>query len=361
MLPNSLKALLLLLVTTSGLAQAQTPFNPAAAQAVLESAVAEGKLAGMSAAIGKDGAIIWSSGVGFANVESQTPMTASTVHRIASISKPIAAVGAMLLLQDGKLALDHTLRQHVPAWPEAYPPITIAQMLSHTSGIRHYKGVESMSNTHYDTLAEALGAFQADAMIAAPGEKYIYSTYGYTALGAAIEAASGEPLHDLLKRRVWEPAAMAATTFEFLGQEVPNRATGYTQRRGGKLVLPRPTDLSLKYPGGGMLSTAEDLVRFAQAFQADTLLSAETRALMLSPAKLNDGTETGYGLGWNVGGMKDELTSYSHSGGQSGTSTILTVYPEAGVAIAIICNVDEAFEHVGKVNEALRNLALPKP
>lgn len=351
----------LLLAALPCIAQAQPPFDPAAARAILESAVAEGKLAGISAAIGKDGAILWSGGAGFANVEAQTPMTATTVHRIASISKPIAAVGAMLLVQDGKLALDQTLRQHVPTWPEAYLPITIAQMLSHTSGIRHYKGVESMSNTHYNTLLEALPVFQADAMIAEPGEKYIYSTYGYTALGAAIEAASGEPLHDLLKRRVWEPAGMATTTFEFLGQEVPNRATGYTQRRGGKLVLPRPTDLSVKYPGGGMLSTAEDLVRFAQAFQADTLLSAETRALMLSPAKLNDGTETGYGLGWNVGGMKDELTSYSHSGGQSGTSTNLTVYPDAGVVIAVICNVDEAFEQVGKAKEALRNLALPKP
>jgi len=315
--------------------------------------VRDNKLAGVSVAIAKGDALWWSSGAGYADVEKQVPMTGATVHRIASISKPISAVGAMLLVQDGKLKLEDTVRPLVSAWPESYAPITVYQLLTHTSGIRHYKNLESMSNMHYNTLVDAFAAFKDDAILAAPGEKYTYTTYGYTVLGAMMEAASGEPLHDFLKRRVWEPAGMTATTFEFAGASVENRAVGYALRRKGKLVPSRPTDLSVKYPGGGMLSTAEDLVRFGLAFDAGKLVSLETKSKMLEPARLNDGSTNDYGLGWNVGKNPKHPGVYAHSGGQAGTSTKLSIYPDSKLVIAIICNVEEAFEAINTFNGLL--------
>jgi serine beta-lactamase-like protein LACTB len=335
--------------------------DPASLQTELDACVRDHKLAGVSVAVGKGDALWWSSGAGYADVEKQTPMTAATVHRIASISKPIAAVGAMLLVQDGKLRLEDTVRPLVSAWPEAYAPITVYQLLTHTSGIRHYKNLESMSNVHYNTLVDAFAAFKDDAIIAAPGEKYIYSTYGYTVLGAMVEAASGEGLHDLLKRRVWEPAGMTATTFEFAGVPVENCAVGYSLRRKGKLVPSRPTDLSVKYPGGGMLSTAEDLVRFGMAFDAGQLVSIESKAKMLEPAKLSNGSTNDYGLGWNVGKNPKHPGAYAHSGGQAGTSTKLSIYPDAKLVIAIICNVEEAFEAVNSFNGALLDKLTAQP
>lgn len=327
--------------------------DTAALQAALEACVRDNKLAGISVAVGKGDSLWWSSGAGYADVDKQVPMSAGTVHRIASISKPIAAVGAMLLVQDGKLKLEDTVRPLVSAWPEAYAPITVYQLLTHTSGIRHYKNLESMSNVHYNTLVDAFAAFKDDAIIAAPGEKYTYSTYGYTVLGAMVEAASGEQLHDYLKRRVWEPAGMKATTFEFAGATVENRAVGYALRRKGKLVPSRPTDLSVKYPGGGMLSTVEDLVRFGLAFDEGKLVNVETKAKMLEPATLNDGSTNDYGLGWNVGKNPKHPGAYAHSGGQAGTSTKLSIYPDVKLVIAIICNVEEAFEAINGLNGLL--------
>lgn len=330
----------------------------ASLQAALDSCVSNHKLAGISAAIGKDGNIWWSGGAGHADIENEVPMSGRTVHRIASISKPMAAVGALLLVEQGKLRLDDTARQHVAAWPEQYPPLTVYQLLSHTSGIRHYKGAEASTMTHYPNHRIALRAFKDDALLAQPGEKYIYTTYGYTLLGAVIESAAGEELHPYLARTVWSPAGMLDTTFEFRGAIVPRRARGYSRDRDGQLINANYTDLSVKYAGGGMLSTAEDLVRFGVAFQGDKLVSAATRATMLTPAKLTDGSETGYGLGWNVGNRKDDPGAYTHSGGQDGTSTHLAVYPETGLVIAVICNVDGVYEPVSEATQGLRKIAL---
>lgn len=332
--------------------------EPASYEACLQSVLAEHQLPGIAAAVAVGGELRWSGGAGHADIENAVPMSGRTVHRIASISKPMAAVGALSLVEQGKLRLDDTARQHVSTWPEQYSPLTVYQLLSHTSGIRHYKGAEASTMTHYPNHRIALRAFKDDALLAQPGEKYIYTTYGYTLLGAVIESAAGEELHPYLARTVWSPAGMLDTTFEFRGAIVPRRARGYSRDRDGQIINANYTDLSVKYAGGGMLSTAEDLVRFGMAYEGGKLVSAATRATMLTPAKLTDGTETGYGLGWNVGNRKDDPGAYTHSGGQDGTSTHLAVYPETGLVIAVICNVDGAYEPVSEANQGLRKIAL---
>lgn len=329
----------------------------AAFETCLQEAVEREALAGMSAAVAIEGALRWSGGAGFADIENEVPMRGDTVHRIASISKPISAVGAMLLVQRGKLRLEDTAREHVPSWPERYPPITLRQLLSHTSGIRHYRGGEALTMTAYPHLRRALHAFKDDALEAQPGEKYIYTTYGYTLMGAMMEAAAGEKLHPFLKREVWDPAGMVSTTFEFAGELVPRRARGYTRDARGALRNAPYTDLSVKYPGGGMLSTAEDLARFGMAFQQGQLVNAATRDAMLEPATLNNGGKTGYGLGWSLGKRDAKEGSYSHSGGQAGTSTHLAIHPQEGIVIAILCNVDGSGGAVSAVYRELLELA----
>ena len=331
--------------------------DEAALESCLKQAVQRESLPGMSAAVAVRDELHWSGGAGFADVENEVPMRGDTVHRIASISKPIAAVGAMLLVQQEKLRLEDTARMHVTTWPETYPPITLRQLLSHTSGIRHYRGGEASTMAAYPHLRRALHAFKDDALDAQPGEKYIYTTYGYTLMGAMMEAAAGEKLHPFLKREVWEPAGMVSTTFEFAGELVPKRARGYTRDSKGVLRNAPYTDLSVKYPGGGMLSTAEDLVRFGMAFQQGQLVDTTTRDIMLRPTELNDGSETRYGLGWNLGKKENGNGAYTHSGGQAGTTTHLAIHPEEGIVIAILCNVDGAHDSVSGVYRELLELA----
>ena len=118
---------------------------------------------GLSLAIGLEGALCFERGYGLADLEHRVPATASTVYRLASVSKPITAVAAMQLVERRRLALEDTVGKWLPELPAALQPITVRQLLSHQSGIRHYTAAEDDSTTHYarhyDSLREAVGIF----------------------------------------------------------------------------------------------------------------------------------------------------------------------------------------------------------
>ncbi|HRK34433.1 MAG TPA: serine hydrolase domain-containing protein [Candidatus Hydrogenedentes bacterium] len=336
---------------------AEAPLGTSA-QALLEEAAKAKKVAGMSAAIWKDGAIAWEGAVGFADVENQVPATPAMVHRIASISKPISAVAAMQLVEQGKLKLDEPIQTYVPTFPKKPEgDILIWHLLSHTSGIRHYKGSESVAMDYFADSLSAMKGFQDDAIGFAPGTKYNYTTYGYTVLGAAIEAASASKLGDYLQKNVWTPAGMTSTRLELHGVIVPHRSRGYALNPKGELENARYTDNSVRYAGGGMISTAGDLVRFAAAVQDGTLLKRETFERMIQPVTLADGTVSRYALGWTVDTWDVLGRIMSHSGGQSGTSTHLLSSLDRGVSVALISNTrgDTGLNEVGVL---LANIAL---
>lgn len=324
------------------------------ASALLAERAGSDVTAGASAAIAVDGEIVWADAVGHADLEGDVLATTEMVHRIASISKPMTAVLTLQLVEDGVLDLDADVRAYVPEFPEKEWPFTLRQLLSHTSGIRHY-GIEgAWTMEHYDDLTDAFVRFESSALLFEPGTEYRYSTYAYTIVGAAIEAATERDLEELMRERIWEPAGMTATRFERRGVEIEHAARGYRMVRG-ELAPAIPSDLSMKYPGGGMVSTASDLVRFAHAFESGLLVEDETRAEMLTEVRLTNGEGTGYGLGWGVRrGTDGELIAYSHSGGQRGTTSMLTVEPGKGAA-AILANTRGA-EGITGVPRALLRL-----
>ncbi len=321
--------------------QAQETFT-GRAQVVLEAAVTEHSLAGISAAVSRKGEILWSGGAGFADIENRVPASAAMVHRIASISKPMTAAAVMQLVELNKLRLEDTLQTHIPNYPVKQWPVTVEQVLTHTSGIRHYKPGEAGTMENFGFLAKALRVFKDDPLLFEPGTGYNYTTYGYTTLGVIIENASGQKFGEYMHDRVWAPAGMDSTRLEMRGEIVPDRARGYTRSPQGELRNAPYDDLSIKYPGGGMLSTVEDLLRFSNAFWEGKLVSLATRDRMLRSAVLPDGNATEYGLGWGVGTSDTMGKAFSHSGGQAGTSTILTHYYDKGIAVAVIANVDNA-------------------
>lgn len=319
------------------------PAGPAdEAQALLENAIEEYDLVGLSAAVGRDGEIVWSGAAGYADLENELPATPQMVHRIASISKPMAAVATMRLVEDGILDLDGDLRAYYEEYPEKPWGVTIRHLLSHTSGTRHYNEGEAGTMSHYVRLKHAAEVFQDDDLLFEPGTAYEYTTYGYTLLGCAIEAASGKWFKDVMQAHVWDPAGMTATRLEERQDVVPNRARGYTLHWDKSIKNAPYTDLSIKYPGGGIVSSVEDLVRFGMAFNAGELVKPETVETMLTPVTLPDGATTNYGLGWGVGDHKTYGPRISHSGGQAGTTTLLVVFRDSGVAIALIANRDGA-------------------
>jgi CubicO group peptidase (beta-lactamase class C family) len=153
----------------------------------------------------KDGALLWSTGYGLADVENNVPATDETMYRLASVSKAVSATGAMWLAEHGKLDLDAPVQKYCPAFPKKPWPITTREVLAHTAGIRHYKSDSAddpdiTSTKHFGSMEAALKLFENDDLVSEPGKQFHYSTFGYTLLGCVMEGASGQRYVDFMRQ-----------------------------------------------------------------------------------------------------------------------------------------------------------------
>jgi CubicO group peptidase (beta-lactamase class C family) len=281
--------------------------------------------------------IVYSRAFGAADLENAVPATTETLIRTGSISKPISAAAAMTLVDAGMLDLDAPVQKYCAPFPRQPWPITTRELLSHTAGIRHYKKGEIESTRHYERMPDGLAIFAGDKLLFKPGAAYSYSTYGYTVAGCVIEGASGERFQDYVAEHVLKPAGMTHTFVDDVFEIVPHRARGY-QKIDGQVKNAGLMDSSYKIPGGGYVTTAEDLVRFAQALMDGKIVTPGTLARMWTPVEIPGGTSN-YGLGFGVL-MVDGEKYVSHGGGQQGTSTSMVIIPERHFAVAALANMD---------------------
>lgn len=319
----------------------EAPDSYAEVADLVETARQEWRAPGISVAVVADGRIAWARGFGLADVENQVEARPDTVYRIASISKPISATAILQLMERGKLSLDDPVTKGVPSFPDRGVGITLRHLLTHTSGIRHYKDGEMHLKQHFDSVDTALEIFKDDPLLFTPGTRYSYSSYAFNLLGAVVETASGLTFEAYLRENVWGPAGMSATRLEHQGEIVPRRARQYVRSGDGVENAPF-ADLSVKWAGGGMISTVEDLARFAIALDQGLLLKPETLETMYEPMTLADGTRTEYGLGWDSRIDESGRRWIAHGGGATGGSTYILRLPERRFAVAIAANVQDA-------------------
>ncbi len=355
-----LAVLCLLLLPASSTAQkgTLTPETIRKIDAAVENERKRLDIPGLSVAIAVGNEVVYSNGFGMADLENSIPAKAATVYRTASIAKPMTAVAVMRLVEQGKLDLDAPIQKYCAAFPEKNWPVTARHLLGHLSGVRHYKARNESSGTeHFFNITDSLKIFKDDPLLFEPGTKYSYTTYGYSVLGCAIEAASGMSYEDYMREQVWKPAGMEQTRVDDHFMLVPDRARGYMKLRENDLALLPPQlkarikagallnaqlhDTSMKVPGGGIASTAVDLAKFAIAMQTDKLVKPATRDQMWTSQKTKDGKETDYGLGWGIGKTTEGMRMISHGGNQAGARTALSLLPEKGSVIAIMANLSD--------------------
>jgi CubicO group peptidase (beta-lactamase class C family) len=281
--------------------------------------------------------------LGTANLSVGTRVNRNTRFRIGSDSKLFTTAIAARLVAAGRLSLDAPISTYLPELPPAYRALTVRLLAGHLAGIRHYGPGEFINTVAYPTVSTSLGVFLKDTLLAAPGARYFYSSYGFNLLGAVLEAASGDPFATLLHQEVIEPLGLDQTALEPSGRLLERQARPYSRDSSG-VFQPSPlVDLSDRWPSGGLVSTAEELAKFALEIFRPDYLPDSLRALMLTPQRTASGTPTQVGLGWRI--ARDSLgRQYLHHGGSAmGGRAFLLVYPKERVAVALLANTEANF------------------
>jgi len=320
---------------------------------------------GLSLAILRGDQLVKMRGYGFADLEHRVPASAETVYEIGSITKEFTSMAVMLLREQGRLSLDDKLGSFLANIPEPWRPVTLKQLLSHTSGIPDYEEVMGYDSYRNAMTPEQVFAYVASQSLDFPsGTQWRYSNTGYYLLTLVIEKVSGEKYAAFVTRNILVPAGMTHTRSSEPGDVIPNRASGYDYReslRNRDAMQPSATG------GAGMLvSTIGDMARWAEVIRKKAILKPESYALTFTDTVLADGSLSGYGLGWFVSPMRDHR-ALTHSGGTAGFSTNFLYLPDDDVTIVVLTNsgtvnpvsITEHFARV--IVPALRYTAIPDP
>ncbi len=343
------QVLVLLLVSTA-CAQSDLASNPDPVPRVrelLEHVSGSGQLVGFQVAVAQDGRMILSQSYGYADLEHEVPVNPETRFAIASVTKAVTAFTLLQLSDLGRIDPDAPIQDYVPEYPKKDRVVTARLLAANRSGIPHYprertwEWYQTHYYTHYDDIVAAIGLFKDEPLGGAPGE-FSYSSYGYNLLASAIQRASGERFQAYVESQVLAPMGIERTTFADVRRILPNRTRMYSQfvvKHGPREPapalnrIPENWDYSYNAGGGGLWSTAEDLVQFGQGF-----LASEHASPVLEFYRETDG---GFYFGW-WGGVTGDHISFRAQGGVIGSYADLRIFPDAGVVVAFVTNTESA-------------------
>lgn len=308
----------------------------------------EGYAPGYSIAIGRGDALLYSEGHGLADIENRVPMTPETRLRLGSVSKLFTAAAIATLSEQGEIDLDAPIRTYVPEFPAKRWPVTVRQIAAHMGGIRGYIAEDfaegsKIDLTEYPTTSDALTIFADEPLKFEPGTAYKYSTFGFTLLTAAIENVTGQLYEDYLRSEVLAPLGIQSVFADRPERITENRASFYTFDDMHRLQNGPALRFDYKFGGGGLLATAEDLVRFGAAHTEPGLFNEATLTedLFVENAR-SDGRSVNIGIAWRVGIDKKHGTVYHHSGSVPGGRSVLMVWPDRRMVVAAIANATNA-------------------
>jgi CubicO group peptidase (beta-lactamase class C family) len=335
------------------------PAKRALVEAAVDGFMASSATPGLAVAVVESGRLTWARGFGKADLEDGAPASEHTLFRLGAISKSLTATAAMRLAERGQLDLDAPVQKYCPSFPQKPWPITTRQLLGHLGGIRGDESgtpgePERRNTAHFgEPIAAGLLTFASDALVAAPGTQFHYSTRGYTLVGCALEGAGGRPYADLMREVVLGAAGMTQTVIDDRLAIVPERARAYERVAPGEAAIRNADffDSSDELPGAGWLSSAEDMARFVVAVLGDHLMRRSSRDVMWAPSKPSDGSEASYGLGWQVG-----PSTFGHAAAQPGASAAFVVAPRRGAGVVVLTNLGGA--HTGKLAAQILGVVL---
>jgi CubicO group peptidase (beta-lactamase class C family) len=296
--------------------------------------------AGCAVGVTRYGETVLEAAYGMADLEHTIPNTPGTIFEGGSVSKQFTAGAVNLLVLDGVLALDDDVRKWVPELPDYGTPITLHHLMTHTSGLRDWGSVASISGwgrenrSHdHDDVVDILS--RQSALNFEPGHEYSYSNSGYNLLAVVVTRASGVPFADFSKSRIFEPLGMDDTQWrDDYRRIVPGRSSAYNRTDEGWEINRPIEDV---HGNGGILTTVRDLGIWNQALTDGRLGGDAFLELMHRPGVLNDGSEIRYAGGLMLGDFGG-VRSVTHTGSTAGYRAYLGRFPEQGLSVAMLCN-----------------------
>jgi CubicO group peptidase (beta-lactamase class C family) len=304
----------------------------------------------------RDGKIIYVHAYGNARVEPNVAATPAMRYSIGSVSKQLTAVAILMLVAEGKLALDDAVGKYVPNLMRG-DDITIRQILSHTSGYRDYAPQDYMIPEWTKPIADTtlVERWAHQPLDFEPGTKWQYSNTNFVIAGMICEQVTGEPLFDFLKRRVFDKLGMTSVVDVDRGTLAATDPQGYFRRANGPLH-PAPAEAAgWKFGAYELGMTAEDLAKWDISMIDETLLPPALYKQLETETLLANGAGTHYGLGISVG-LSNQHRELSHGGEASGFVSENIVLPDDRIAVAVLTNQDAsgaASQIAGKVKDAL--------
>jgi CubicO group peptidase (beta-lactamase class C family) len=279
-----------------------------------------------------------------ADLETSTAITPATAFHAASIAKQVTAMAVMLLVRDGSISLEDDIRKTLPEVPDYGTTITIRHLLTHTSGLRDFIELLILARGRFEeeriTRADMWDIVKRQRSLNfAPGSEYLYNNTGYALLAEIVERTTGKSLADFARERIFAPLGMNRTMFkQGFNTVYQDAATGYEARgTGWRTSMPNydvhgPTNL---------LTTVDDMLRWASNFSSPIVGDSTIIGQMGTTMVLPNGDSTNYGFGISLGSDRGFRVE-EHEGSDPGFRAYLGRYPDAGIAVAVLCNVRAA-------------------
>jgi len=315
----------------------------------LEGQMLERGLPGVAAGVVADQELVWSAGFGFADSAARIPMTPQTKFRMASHSKLFTATAVMQLREQGKLRLDDPVSKYLPWFTikpaeSDDPPITIEELLTHSSGLPREAGAH-WTTFEFPTTEQLRDLMRAREAAFAPEVRWKYSNLGFSVAGMIVEAVSGQKWADYVQREIFQPLGMSSSSVD---KNVSGLAVGYGRRMPDATRAINPfIDARGMAAATGVTSTVEDMARFASAqFRkgprggAQILSTGSLREMHRVRVLENNWTQ-GNAIGFAVRKAGDKVY-VSHGGSYPGYQTNTMLWLDGKVAVIVLTNADDA-------------------
>jgi serine beta-lactamase-like protein LACTB len=314
---------------------------------------------GLSALVMLGGQTVIAENLGYADLEHRVPVTNETRFGVASITKAFTGLSLLKLHEAGRIDLDAPIQRYVPAFPVKPGGVITPRLLAaHLAGIRHW-GQErnaALYARHFDDVNDVLALFKDDTLIAPPGTKASYSSYGYNLIGAAIQSASGVKYQDYVNREIISKLGLRNTGFDDVRRVQPNRARRYsyfdpwTFAVDSNAVYRVPDwDHSHNPAGGNMYSTAADLARFGRAIEQPGLVSKESLDLLYRRPRIG-AVQATMSFGFFVTDSTAPHRLLNIGGSNAGLQSGLFVYPDEDLVVVVLANTWGLGSNSGEMN-----------